>query len=317
MPSNNSEQLRFDGRVVIITGAGQGMGREHALLLGSLGAIVVVNDLVKESVEDTAKEVREAGGTATAVSGSIADRATAECLVTTAIEEYGRIDILINNAGIEIKKSFADFTDSDLSRMIGVHVWGSWMLTQLVWPHMQKQEYGRVLIVCSTSLFGMPSNAAYVAAKGALFGLGRSLAIEGPEHGILVNCFGPSANTAMARQMASNDGILEFLKEMLPASATSQVVAWLVHEDCKANGEFITSYGRSVGRILLAETKGCFCPEGSFTPETVRDHFVEACDPKDFIIPTSVEEEGTTLFKMRLTSPEHTEGFNSIFRFSG
>lgn len=299
MPSNQSQPLHFNGRVAIVTGAGQGMGREHALLLGSRGATVIVNDLFPDVAESTAKDIRDAGGKAVAVAGSIAERTVAEAILQTAIDKYGRIDILINNAGIEIKKGFPDFTDADLSRMWGVHVLGAWVLTQLVWPHMKTQKYGRVVMVSSTSLFGMPDNAAYVASKGALFGLARSLSIEGAAHGILVNCLGPTAYTAMAKQMLDDETRSAWMEKIFPASATSAVCAWLVHENCQLTGEFITSYGRSVGRVFLAETKGAFCPTGDYTLETVRDHMDEARDTEGFIVPKSVDEQIETLLSTR------------------
>ncbi|KAF6784304.1 hypothetical protein CMUS01_16304 [Colletotrichum musicola] len=194
-------QLQFDGRVAAITGGAQGMGREHAILLGKRGARIVVNDLDGEGAESTAEAIRVAGGEAVVVHGSIAQKEVAQTVVEVAIATWGRIDIVINNAGIEIKKPFLDFTDEDFSRMMAVHVWGSWMLTQLAWPHMRKQKYGRVLMVLSATIAGMPGYAAYTVAKGALFGLGRTLAVEGQADGITVNMFGPFANTAMARQI--------------------------------------------------------------------------------------------------------------------
>ncbi|KAM5347285.1 hypothetical protein ACJ41O_010290 [Fusarium nematophilum] len=295
-----SSKLRFDNRVAIVTGAGAGMGLEHALRLGRRGAHVIINDLVPETADAAAQEIIRQGGSAVAVAGSIADRAVAEALVDTAIKSHGRIDILVNNAGIEIKKDFADFTDVDVSRVMGVHFVGSWTLTQLAWPHMIKQKYGRVLFVSSTSLFGMAKNAAYVSAKGALFGLGRALATEGAEHGIQVNCFGPTAFTAMAKQMIEDDEAqAQWMERTLPPTTPSAVCAWLVHEDCKRTGEFITAYGRSFGQIIFGETRGAYCPEGDFEPETVRDHLEEACERTGFITPSSVGEQMSLLLAMR------------------
>ncbi|RSM05179.1 hypothetical protein CEP52_006433 [Fusarium oligoseptatum] len=273
--STSQTEIRFDGKVAIVTGAAQGMGREHSLLLGKRGAQVIVNDLDADGAESTAKAIRESGA-----------------LVDTAIETWGRVDIVINNAGIEIKKDFPDFSDADFARMMDVHVWGTWRLTQIAWPHMQRQKYGRVLIVSSQSIFGMPQNVAYTTAKGALFALGRTLALEGQEHGIHVNMLGPVAGTAMAKQMLDGDeASYQWAVSQYPASATSAVVAWLVHEECTANGEFIASYGRGIGRVALTHSKGVVCKEeGEFTPEIARGNFERAIGMDGALILGSMQE---------------------------
>ncbi|RSL76987.1 hypothetical protein BHE90_010266 [Fusarium euwallaceae] len=290
--STSQTEIRFDGKVAIVTGAAQGMGREHSLLLGKRGAQVIVNDLDADGAESTAKAIRESGGDAKAVAGSIAERQVAQALVDTAIETWGRVDIVINNAGIEIKKDFPDFSDADFARMMDVHVWGTWRLTQIAWPHMQRQKYGRVLIVSSQSIFGMPQNVAYTTAKGALFALGRTLALEGQEHGIHVNMLGPVAGTAMAKQMLDGDeASYQWAVSQYPASATSAVVAWLVHEECTANGEFIASYGRGIGRVALTHSKGVVCKEeGEFTPEIARGNFERAIGMDGALILGSMQE---------------------------
>ncbi|KAH7231401.1 uncharacterized protein BKA55DRAFT_582691 [Fusarium redolens] len=290
--STTSTKLRFDGRVAIVTGGAQGMGREHSMLLGSRGAKVVINDLDEKGAEATVKAIQAAGGEAIAVAGSISERIVVEALVDAAINTWGRIDILINNAGIDFSKPFTEFTDSDFSRFLGVHVWGTWLLTQLSWPHMQRAKYGRVLIVCSHSIFGMPGNAAYTTAKGALFGLGRTLALEGESGGIHVNLLAPVAATAMTKEMlGGNESMFEWASQQYPPSTVSSVASWLVHEDCEANGEFIGSYGRGLGKIALTHSRGVVCDgQGEFTPEVVRDNFAKALEMEGAVVLSSMIE---------------------------
>ncbi|RGP63946.1 3-oxoacyl-acp reductase [Fusarium sporotrichioides] len=290
--SSTSTKLRFDGRVAIVTGGAQGMGKAHSMLLGSRGAKVVINDLDEKGAEATVKAIQAEGGEGIAVAGSISERSVIEAIVDAAINTWGRIDILINNAGIDFSKPFTDFTDSDFSRFLGVHVWGTWLLTQLSWPHMQRAKYGRVLIVCSHSIFGMPGNSAYTTAKGALFGLGRTLALEGESDGIHVNLLAPVAATAMAKEMlGGQESVFEWASQQYPPSTVSSVASWLVHEDCKANGEFIGSYGRGLGKIALTHSRGVVCDgQGEFTPEVVRDNFAKALEMDGAMVLTSINE---------------------------
>lgn len=260
---------------------------------------MIVNDLFPDTADSVVATIVEAGGTALAVPGNIGNPAVAEKLVSTALEHYGQLDILINNAGIEIKKSFGDFSSEDFRRMMDVHVFGSWTLTHLAWPHMRSRGYGKVLFVSSNSLFGMNNNAAYVTAKGALFGMTKSLAFEGPKYGINVNALGPIALTAMAKQMTEDPRTHAWMEQTLPASATSPVVAWLVHKDCNINGEFISSYGANFGRIFMAETKGVHFRDGAWTPELVRDHFSQVFDETDYITAKSTDELVARLFAVR------------------
>ncbi|KAF5851141.1 hypothetical protein GGP41_003926 [Bipolaris sorokiniana] len=143
MGFKDGEKLRFDNRIVIITSA-EG---EHAKLFGRIGANVIVNELFEEPTKETVVLITEAGGNAIAAFGSVADRKTCEAIVTTAIKQYRRVDVLIKNAGIEIKKPFEDMTVDDLSRMLDVHVMGSWHLPQLLWPHMKLAGYGKIIMV--------------------------------------------------------------------------------------------------------------------------------------------------------------------------
>ncbi|KAK2767890.1 short-chain dehydrogenase reductase sdr [Colletotrichum kahawae] len=300
MSSSNS--LRFDNRVAIVTGSGRGLGRQHALLLGSLGASVVVNSTTSNTAQATADDIIKAGGKATFCVGSVSDESVAQALVKTAIDTFGRIDIIINNAGTFDPKPFKQTTVADLRDMLSVHVEGSYNLTHASWPHMQKQKYGRIVMITSHTIFGMAGSAAYAAAKLALVGMAKTLAVEGEPHGIQVNSVGTTAFTDAVQKNTPDAGMQAFMKANLPAEDPARAVVWLAHEDCNANGEIIGAQGRVVSRIFLAETKGFQGPrEREWEIENVRDNWSQIVDEKDYVVPANTNELGGFLFK-RLAS---------------
>ena len=198
---------RFDGRVAVVTGAGRGIGRAHALLLADRGASVVVNDLggsMDGVGEDpgpaaaVAAEIVAAGGAAIADSSDVATTAGSQALVEAAVERFGRVDIVVNNAGIIRWAGFPEADLDNLERHLAVHVAGSFNTTRAAWPHMVEQGYGRVVMTTSAGLFGLPDNLSYATAKGAVIGLTRSLTTAGAAHGIKINLIAPAAMTRMA-----------------------------------------------------------------------------------------------------------------------
>jgi NAD(P)-dependent dehydrogenase (short-subunit alcohol dehydrogenase family) len=213
-----------------VTGAGAGLGREYALLLADRGAKVIVNDIVADAAKSVGKEITDNGGKALTVIGSVHERVVSKAMIETALSHWGQIDIVVNNAGVEIFKEFDAFNDKDLASILDVHVWGSWRISQLAWPHMKAQQYGKIILICSPALFGMANNAAYTTAKGALLGLAKSLAAEGNKHGIQVNELAPMAMTDMARKHISDETTLAWMAEKFPVSHPPAVVGWLVHE---------------------------------------------------------------------------------------
>ncbi|MFN4100118.1 MAG: SDR family NAD(P)-dependent oxidoreductase, partial [Pararhodobacter sp.] len=192
--------IRFDRQVAIVTGAGGGLGRAHALALAARGALVVVNDVGKaDAVVD---EIRAAGGQAMASNASVSDAEAVAAMVAQVMAQWGRVDILINNAGILRDKSFAKTPIEAFDAVIDVHLRGSWICTQAVWEIMRAQGYGRVLMTTSASgLYGNFGQANYAAAKGALIGLMNTLAIEGAKNNIRVNALAPAAATAMTAEL--------------------------------------------------------------------------------------------------------------------
>ena len=198
--------INVKDKVVLITGAGGGIGREHALEFGRRGAKVVVNDLgsnvrgegVSNLASNVAAEIVQLGGVAVANNFSVADPDEAKAMVQQAIDEFGRIDIVINNAGILRNKTFKNTTTDDFRLIVEIHLLGSAYVTHAAWPFMYEQNYGRIILTSSVSgIFGQFGQSAYGAAKMGMLGLMNVLALEGRSHGIKVNCLSPGADTRM------------------------------------------------------------------------------------------------------------------------
>ena len=190
--------MALQGRVAIVTGSGGGLGREHALYLARKGAKVVVNDLAQAAADGVAAEIKAAGGEAIAIAGSVTDEAAVSAMVNQTVETWGRIDILINNAGILRDKSFAKMSMDDFRLVVDVHLMGAAICCKAVWEQMRQQQYGRIVMTTSSSgLYGNFGQANYGAAKMALVGLMQTLAIEGEKYGIRVNALAPTAATQM------------------------------------------------------------------------------------------------------------------------
>lgn len=204
--------IRFDGRVAIVTGAGAGLGRMHALQLAARGAKVVVNDLGDPSA--VVAEITAAGGEAIGHSGSVTDATAMQAMVDQAMQTWGRIDILVNNAGILRDKSFSKMTLEDFQLVVDVHLMGAVYATKAVWEIMRAQKYGRIVFTTSSSgLFGNFGQSNYGAAKMALVGLMQTLSLEGEKAGIRVNCLAPTATTQMTENILPAEVLAHFQPE--------------------------------------------------------------------------------------------------------
>ncbi|MBX3565538.1 MAG: SDR family NAD(P)-dependent oxidoreductase [Sphingomonas sp.] len=200
--------MELSGRVAIVTGAGGGLGRAHALYLARHGARLVINDVAQESADRVAAEIAAAGGEAIAIAASVTDEAAVAAMVEAVLAKWGRIDVLINNAGILRDKSFAKMSMDDFRLVMDVHVMGAAICTKAVWETMRAQNYGRVVMTTSSSgLYGNFGQANYGAAKMALVGLMQTLAIEGEKYGIRVNALAPTAATQMTNGVLSDDSM--------------------------------------------------------------------------------------------------------------
>jgi NAD(P)-dependent dehydrogenase (short-subunit alcohol dehydrogenase family) len=235
----------LEGRVAIVTGAGGGLGREHALFLARQGARVVVNDLAANAADAVAAQIVADGGIAFGQAASVTDERAIEALVERTVTEFGRVDILVNNAGILRDKSFAKMSLDDFRLVVDVHLMGAVICSKAVWNRMREQNYGRIVMTTSSSgLFGNFGQANYGAAKMALVGLMQTLGIEGEKYGVRVNCLAPSAATQMTQGVLSETS----LRAMNP-SLVSPALLPLVVDDaptraivCAGAGHFSRAY---------------------------------------------------------------------------
>ena len=280
-------ELRFDGRVVVVTGAGRGIGRAYACLLAERGASVVVNDLggaMDGSGSDAGPaaevvgEIQAVGGVAVADGSDVSTEEGGAALVAATLEHLGRIDALITNAGIMRWSPFPDVSADDLADHLAVHVGGSFHPARAAWPHFVAQGYGRVVMTTSTGVLGLRGNTAYATAKGGVIGLARSLAFAGREHGIKVNLIAPAASTRMA---AGARG-----PELAPEDV-APMAAFLAHEDCPVSGEILTAGGGRFARLFIASTEG-HVVDGAATIEEVAEHWSQIVDETGYSVPTDL-----------------------------
>ena len=287
--------LRFDGRVVIITGAGGGLGRAHALELAHRGAHVLVNDLggaldgsgsSKSAADTVVDEITAAGGIAVANHESVATPDGGQAIVQAALDAFGRVDVLVNNAGILRDKAFHKMDHTMIDPVIDVHLKGALYVSQPALRLMREQGYGRIINTSSASgLFGNFGQANYGAAKAGLAGLTRVLSIEGANHGIKVNAIAPIASTRMTQDLLGD------LAAKVSPESVSPLVAYLAHEDCSVNGHIYSVAGGRIARIFVAETHGVVLSEN--TAEAVRDNLslIDELDAERHHHPSSLDDE--------------------------
>lgn len=292
------KDIGFDGEVAVITGAGHGLGREHAFQLAARGARVVVNDLggsVDGSGSDAgpaqqvADEINAAGGDAVADTNSVATREGGEAIIQTAVDAFGRVDIVVNNAGILRDKAFHNLTPDLLDSVLQVHLYGAFWVTLPAWKLMREQNYGRVVNTTSAAgLFGNFGQTNYGAAKMGLVGFTRALAQEGAKRNILANVIAPGARTRMT------EDLLGPLAEKLDPESVTPVVVYLASRECDVSGQILSVAGGRVSRVVVAEPLGYYSE--SLTPEQVRDNWDAISSMDDLIVPaTAMEEMGQLL----------------------
>jgi len=283
--------LHFEERVAIITGAGGGLGRSHALELARRGARVVVNDVGRsvhgdgastDAAQAVVDEITACGGTAVPNHDTVATTEGGQAIVQAALDAFGRVDILINNAGILRDKAFHKMDSHMIDSVVDVHLKGALFVSQPAFRVMRENGYGRIVNTTSASgLFGNFGQANYGAAKAGLAGLTRVLALEGEAHGIKVNAIAPIAATRMTA------GILGDLTSRVGPDSVSPVVAYLAHEECAVNGNVYSVAGGRVALIFVAETQGAVL--AALTPESVRDQLVDIEDQHRYHQPASLE----------------------------
>jgi NAD(P)-dependent dehydrogenase (short-subunit alcohol dehydrogenase family) len=290
----------FEGRVAVITGAGRGIGRAYARLLAERGADVVVNDL-GGSMQGTggdgavaaavAAEIDAGGGTAVADDNDVASPAGARALVDSALQRFGRIDVLINNAGIIRWAGLPEADLDNLERHLAVHVLGSFNTTRAAWPHMVERSYGRIVMTTSSGIFGLPQNLSYATAKAAVIGLTRSLATTSADHGIRVNLIAPAASTRMAGEADDADRTGGAARSMSP-DLVAPMAAFLAHEACPVNGEMYEAGAGRFSRIFIASTAGYVSTNP--TIEDVARHWEAINAESGYVVPTDLPDWSTS-----------------------
>jgi NAD(P)-dependent dehydrogenase (short-subunit alcohol dehydrogenase family) len=291
-------EVRFDGRVAIVTGAGGGLGREYALLLARRGARVVVNDLGgapdgggganPERAQAVADEIAAAGGEALAEVSSVATPEGGRAIVERALATWGRVDVLIHNAGIAGGRTFPDDSEPEFDRVVRVHLHGAVHVARPAWRAMRERGYGRILLISSGSVFGVGAGVAYPAAKAGLIGLARNLALVGARWDIKVNALMPVAYTRLTA-LIPDATFRSFLQRRFDPALVAPVAAWLVHRDVPCSGEVFTAGGGRLARVVLGVGPGY--QSEKLTLEQVRDHFTEALRSAPLELPSDSMQE--------------------------
>ena len=289
--------MDFSGKVAVVTGGGRGMGRAYSLLLASRGAAVVVNDPGVQPrgndpdasvAADVVREIEAAGGRAVAAMDSVATAEGGAAIVETALRAFGRVDLLVHNAGVVTASTFADQPMDEVLNIMAVHLLGAWYVGQPAWLDMEKRGYGRIVLTTSMAQFGHYRQPAYAAAKTGIIGLVKSLAHEArhKELDIKVNAIAPLAGTRLARPDAK-----ERWGELIAPENVAAVVAYLLSDQCPVNGEIVHAGGTHFARGFLAQTRGWSSGTSPLTPEQVREHFGEALDLADYHIPADANDQ--------------------------
>ena len=291
-----TERISLDGKVAVVTGAGRGLGRAYVELLAERGARVVVNDLGtdvsgfgKDSTvaEQVAGLIRSRGGEAIAEDSDVSTPEGGSALIARTIEHFGRIDLLVNNAGICGSQPFEDAALDDFDHYWRVHLGGPVNTVKAAWPHMVAQRHGKIILTTSyVGLFGMRGQATYAAAKGAVVGLMRVLAVEGAQHGILVNTISPNGYTRMhpaaGSRMAEVDG-----KAIMPVEAVAPVIVWLASDDCSETNRIYNLEAGAIQRIAIVMGPGFYDPH--LTPESIAENYAKVVSIEGFSEPGPFE----------------------------
>ena len=289
-------RISLEGKVAVVTGAGGGLGRAYVELLAERGARVVVNDLGtdvsgfgKDSTiaEHVADLIRSRGGEAIANDSDVSTPDGGSDLIATTIDHFGRVDLLVYNAGICGSQPFKDATLDDFDQYWRVHVGGPVNTVRAAWPHMVAQRYGKIVLTTSVSgLFGLRGQATYAAAKCAVVGLMRILAIEGAEHGILVNTISPAAYTRMHPAAGSRTPEAEGRRTM-PVEAVAPAIVWLASDECSETNSIYNVTAGAIQRIAIVMGPGFYDPH--LTPESIAENFAKVQAIEDFTEPGPFE----------------------------
>jgi NAD(P)-dependent dehydrogenase (short-subunit alcohol dehydrogenase family) len=292
-----AREIRLDNRVAIVTGAGAGLGRSHALALAARGAKVVVNDLggkmdgtgaSKSAADTVVDEIKAAGGTAVANYDSVASPEGARAIVKTAVDAFGTLDIVVNNAGIIRYKKFMEHTPEDFAANLAVHLSGSFYVSQAAFPIMQAKRFGRLVFTSSSGgLRGGADGVAYGAAKAGVMGLAFVMANTGAPHNVFSNVILPNAYTRMTEAVVAERNV-----EKLSPDFISPLVVYLSSEQCRLNHEMFACGGGTVARTIIALAPGWRAEsKAELSPEAIDEHLPEIMDMTNYANPQSPDEE--------------------------
>jgi NAD(P)-dependent dehydrogenase (short-subunit alcohol dehydrogenase family) len=303
--------IDFNDQVVVVTGAGRGMGRLFSLELARRGAALVVNDLGcsldgvgtdRTIADEVVKEIADAGGTAVASYADVSSPDEGEAIIETALDNFGRVDAVISNAGITIKANFDAISVDDWRRVGGVHLDGAFYVTQPAFRVMKSQGYGRmVLITSSAGMWGEPFQGGYAAAKAGLLGLMNAIALEGAPHGILANAVLPSAMTRMAAGVIGDrelDPIQSAFVEALDANLVPPIVIYLASKSCGFTQNLYSALAGRFARVFVGLSEGWFAGRGSQpTVEDIEAHLAQIQAQNEYTVPASVYDEMAAVIK--------------------
>jgi NAD(P)-dependent dehydrogenase (short-subunit alcohol dehydrogenase family) len=289
-------EIRFDGRVAVITGAGGGLGKTYAKLFAARGASVVVNDLGGSAdgtgggssmADETVKEITEAGGVAVANYDSVATPEGGEAIIKTATDNFGKVDIVVNNAGILRDKSFTKLEPENLEIVLDVHLKGAFFVSQPAFRVMKENNYGRFVFTASgAGIFGNFGQSNYGAAKTGLVGLSNVLAVEGAKNNIKCNVIAPIARTRLTEQL------LGAMAEHLDPNFVTPLVTYLCSEQCELTHEVFDVGAGRYARIFIGMAKGWVAPKGgAVAPEDIAANLDKIMDTDGYTIPTSIGDE--------------------------
>ncbi len=274
-------ELRYDDRVAVITGAGRGLGRAYALLLASRGAKIVVNDvggnirgdeIIEDPAADVVVEIKAAGGEAVAITDSVATVAGGKAIIEAAMDHWGRLDILIPNAGNVRRGEIDQISHVDFQSVIDVHMQGAWNLVRPGFEIMAKAGYGRIVLTSSIGgIYGNATSVNYAMAKASMIGLNNVIGLEGADRNVTSNIVLPGAVTRMS------EGMDVSMFPPMPPELVAAVVGWLAHENCSVTAEMFVSTAGRVARVFIAETEGVF--QSDWTPDQVGARIDEIRDP--------------------------------------
>lgn len=294
--------IDFTDQVAVVTGAGKGLGRAYALELAHRNAIVVINDIPESGdALELVEEIQKTGGRCFASLHSVASKEGALALASEVMDKAGRIDILINNAGILRTTEFVDISASEFEQHIDVHMLGTFYLTQAVFEVMKKAGYGRIVNTSSAGVFGFPTMASYATAKGSVIGLTTTIAHEGEPHNIKVNALFPNANTDMTKNAMEDTAALgedpewlaaiEAVMPRFEAEGVAPLAVLLASRECPVSGEMYSAVAGRYARVFLGVTQGWIAPNGEMKAENILENLDTVRDTGSFIVPTITFDE--------------------------